>query len=463
MANGEWRIANDGGSVKLSIFVIRNLGLILLLMMLLAGCGGDAPAPTSPFPTPSGDPQLLPTLTPTPTPDLQPMLVTLKLWVPEDLSPYGRGPGAAAMADLLDRFSEAYPDVQVDVTVKKAQGRGGLLDFLRTARDAAPSIMPDLVIVDVNDMGAAAGSALIQPLDDLISPTEMDERFPFAVEMGTVTRDAGGPMTAGFILGVDLTHLVYRAELFETPPISWTSIISPPKSYVFPAGGQDRQVNDATLIQYLAAGGVLIDAEGHPTIDEEVMISVLDFYSQCIGTGAISPTLALTTRDSVQSWEHFKAGYGTMAAVSAHHYWVEIENLLADPEQMEETWAVASLPTREGQPFSVIKQGWAISLVAQDEARQRLAILLLDWLISPDQNGRWTQASGYLPATKSALRMWDVPNVDRAALRNILNAAAPPPSQETMATSGRVMQEAVIAVLRRRATPEEAAAAAVEG
>jgi len=431
--------------------------------MLLTGCNEGAPAPTSPLPTPVGDPPLLPTLTPTPTPDVQPMVVTLKLWTPEELNPYGREPGADAMADLLDRFSEAYPDVQVDVTVKKARGRGGLLDFLRTARNAAPSVMPDLVILDVQELETAAGSALVQPLNDLISPIEMDERFPFAVEMGTVTDDTSGPMTAGFIVGVDLTHMVYRAELFETPPISWTSIISPPKSYVFPAGGQDQQVNDATLIQYLAAGGALVDAEGHPTINEEAMISVLDFYSQCMGTGAISPTLALTTRDAAQSWDHFKAGDGAMAAVQAHRYWSEIGDLRADPEQAAGTWAVASLPTREGQPFSVIKQGWAISLVAQDEARQRLAILLLDWLISPDQNGRWTQASGYLPATKSALRMWDAPNADRAALRRILNAAAPPPNQEAMATTGRVMQEAVIAVLRKRATPEEAAAAAVEG
>ncbi len=436
---------------------------MLLLVILLAGCNGNVPAPTSPLPT--STPTLVedPAPTPTPTPGVQPMIVTLKLWTPEELNPYGREPGAEVMANLLDNFSEAYPDVQVDVTVKKAQGRGGLLDFLRTARKAAPSIMPDLVILDVEDLETAAGSGLIQPLDELISPIEMEERFPFAVEMGTVADDTSGLMTAGFILGVDLTHLAYRVELFETPPISWTSVISPPKSYVFPAGGQDRQVNDATLIQYLAAGGTLVDAEGHPTIDEEAMISVLNFYSQCMSTGAISPTLALTTRDSAQSWEHFKAGHGTMAAVPAQYYWVEIENLPADPEQVEETWAIASLPTREGQPFSVIKHGWAVSLVAQDEARQRLAILLLDWLISPDQNGHWTQTSGYLPATKSALRMWDAPNADRAALRRILNATAPPPSQETMATTGRVMQEAVIAVLRKRATPEEAAAAAVEG
>jgi len=76
------------------------------------------------------------------------MITTLGLWLPEEFDPYGEGSAADVLAQQLTDFSKAYPDLQVEVTVKKAGGRGGLLDFLRTARDAAPSILPDLIVLD---------------------------------------------------------------------------------------------------------------------------------------------------------------------------------------------------------------------------------------------------------------------------------------------------------------------------
>jgi len=429
--------------------------LILVLIWPLAGCGKATVTPESALPTPAPGP-LLPTVTPTPTPEMQPMIVTLGLWLPEELNPYGGEPGAALLAQQLDDFSEAYPDIQVEVVVKKAHGRGGLLDFLRAARDAAPSVLPDLVVLDADDLEAAADLALIQPLDNLLSPAEMTSRFPFAAELGTVDG-----RTMGFIIGADMQHLAYRPALLDPPPVSWTGIVSPPVSFLFPAGGRDRQVNDATLIQYLSAGGELTDPEGNPWLDEDVMVSVLSFYSDCISTAlisptfdtpAISPTLVLGITDADQAWERFRSGEGEIAVVRAGRYWLEAD----------ETVAAAPIPTRDGHPFSVVRQGWAIAMVAEDPARQALAILLLDWLIAPDHNGQWTQAAGYLPGTRDALRMWDVSNADRAVLRGIMDAAVLAPSPQVRESVGRAMQDALVAVLRKRATPEEAAASAVE-
>lgn len=419
--------------------------LSTLLLLTLTGCGEATPTSVSVPPTPIPGP-LLPTVTPTPTPELQPVIVTLGLWLPEELDPYGEGPGAHVLAQQLDDFSEAYPDVQVEVIVKKGHGRGGLLDFLRTARDAAPSILPDLVVLDAADLETAAGSGLIQPLDQLLSPAEMSDRFPFAAELGTVD-----DQTLGFVIGADMQHMAYRPALLDSPPISWTQIVSPAIPFLFPAGGHDQQINDATLIQYLSAGGKLTDPDGNPSLDEDVMVSVLGFYSDCIGTGAISPTTVLNITDADQAWEQFQAGEGETAVVRAGRYWL----------QADETIAAAPAPTRDGQPFSIAR-GWVITMVADDPARQSLAMLLLNWLIASDHNGQWTQAAGYLPGTRDALRMWDVSNADRAMLRGVMEAAVPPPRPEVMAVIGPAMQEALEAVLRGRATPEEASTAAVK-
>jgi ABC-type glycerol-3-phosphate transport system substrate-binding protein len=418
---------------------------ILSLLLILTGCGESTPTsvsiPPSPIPTP-----IPPTAIPTPTRESQPIIVTLGLWLPEELNPYGERPGADILAQQLEDFSEAYPDVQVEVIVKKAHGRGGLLDFLRTARNAVPSVLPDLVVLNAADLRTAAGSNLIQPLDQLLSPAEMADRFPFATELGTVNEQ-----TVGFVIGADMQHLAYRPALFDSPPISWTQVVSAPASFLFPADGRDRQVNDATLIQYLAAGGKLTDADSSPWLDQEVMVNVLSFYSDCIGTAVISPTIVLDATDPDQTWERFQSGEGGMAVVRAGRYWLEAD----------ETVAFTSIPTQAGQPFSVAR-GWAIAMVTDDPARQGLAMLLLDWLIAPDHNGQWTQAAGYLPGTRNALRVWSISEADRAVLRDMMEAAVPPPRPDVMATVGPAMQEALEAMLRRRATPEEAAAAAVE-
>jgi len=443
-ASGHWPLVIGHWSlviVNCSLFIV----LILLLPLTLPGCERITPTPESPLPTPIPSP-LRPTPTLTPTREAQPMIVTLGLWLPEELSPYSQRPGAATLAQQLDDFSDAYPDVQVEVTIKKARGRGGLLDFLRTARDAAPSILPDLIVLDAAELATAAGSGLIQPLDSLLSPTQLNDRFPFATELGMVEGQA-----LGFVIGVDMQHLAYRPTVFESRPVSWTQIISPPVPFLFPAGGHDRQINDATLIQYMAAGGKLTDQDGRPWLDADVMVKVLSFYSTCVGTGTISPTVVLKIADPDQSWEQFLAGESDMAVVRARRYWLEAD----------ETIAAAPIPTRDGRPFSIAR-GWALAMVADDPARQALAQLLLDWLIASDHSAQWTQTAGYLPGTRGALRMWDVPSTDRAVLHSVMEAAVPPPRPEAINTAGRVMQEALEAVLRRRVSPEAAAAAAIE-
>ncbi|MCJ7736988.1 MAG: extracellular solute-binding protein [Anaerolineae bacterium] len=420
--------------------------LCSIVALTLMGCAVETETPTA-VPDPPAATTRSATPVPTALPEVQPIIVTLRLWVPEDLNPYGSSPGADIFAQQLTEFSDAYPDIQVEVVVKKAHGRGGLVDFLRTARDAAPSVLPDLLILDAAELKTAAGSGLLQPLDNLLSPALAVDRFPFAIEMGQVQTQ-----TMGFVLGAETEHLAYRPIIFESPVISWTQIISSPEPYLFPAGRNDqRVVNDATLIQYLAAGGRLSDAEGNPVVSQEALLSVFGFYSDCLSTGVVSPTNVLQITDSTQAWQQFKAGYGGLAVVPSRAYWVEAD----------ETMAFAPMPTRDGELLSTI-QGWTISLVATDPSRQQLSMLLLDWLIAHDHNGEWTQATGYLPGTRGALQLWGVSGDERVDLANILNAAIVVPSNDALTVSGAAIQDGLEALLRGRAGPQTAMEMAVD-
>jgi ABC-type glycerol-3-phosphate transport system substrate-binding protein len=399
---------------------------------------------------------------PTSTPEPQPAIPTLRLWLPEELNPYGSGPGADILRQQLAEFNGSHTDLQVDVAVKKIYGRGGMLDYLRTAKEAVPSILPDLIVVGASDLETMVSSDYIQPLDGLLPSSLATDLFPFAVEMGLVTKQGDDePSTMGFVIGADMQHMVYRTDLISSPPISWTGIITPPIPFIFPAGGINQQVNDATLIQYMAAGGKVTDQEGNPTLDERAMIRLLTFYSNCTNTGAISPTAVLSIKDADQSWERFKAGEGAIAVVNANSYWPEVTAGAID-EPLVTTIAAASVPTRDGYPFTIVRDGWAMALVAQDPDRQALAMTLLNWLTTPDNNAEWTQAAGYLPSTRSALRMWAVSGVERGALRNMLEAALPAPSPDVLAVVGPIMQTAVEGVLTKTVSPQEAARAAVQ-
>lgn len=400
------------------------------------------PVPTRPTGTPT---EPVPSPAPTSTPTPSPMIITLELWLPEELDPYAEGEGATVLAQQLSSFSSAHPSLQVDVVVKKAHGRGGLIDFMRTARDAAPSVLPDLVVLDASDLATVAGSGLIQPLDGFLASSD-DDRFPFSSTMGRVDG-----RTVASVLGVDMQHLAYRPALFDAPPLTWSEVISAPAPFLFPAGGYEGRVNDATLIQYLGAGGKLTDAEGKPTLDEEVMVDVLDFYSRCITNTVIAPTQVLTLTHADQAWEAFKEGGAGMTAVRASRYWPEAD----------ETMTAGAIPTQSGQTVSIAR-GWGLAIVAEDPDRQELAMELVDWLTTPRRNASWSQAAGYLPGTRSALRLWNVTEEERTVLRNLLEAAILPPRPVVMERVGPPMQEALASVLRGDASPAEAAARAVE-
>lgn len=418
--------------------------ILIAAALTIAGCGSLSPEAT-PVPATATPDQLTPTPTATPTPEPTPMISTLELWLPEELDPYGTQPGSGVLAAQLAEFSQRYPGLKVDVVVKKAHGRGGLVDFMRTARDAAPSVLPDLVVLDAADLGSVARSDLVQPLDDLLASSASDDHFPFATSLGKAEGE-----TMGAVVGVDMQHLAYRPTVFATPPVSWTQVISAPASFLFPAGGVDGLVNDATLIQYLGAGGSLTNAEGHPSLDEAVLTDVFSFYTRCITNTVIPATQILTATHVDQVWEQFKDGEAGMTAVRARRYWLEADD----------TMVAGAIPTKDGRPVSIAR-GWALAVVTDDPARQDVAMLLFDWLTAPEQNALWTQTASYLPATRSALDLWAVTEEERTVLHDLLEAAVPLPRPLVMEAVGPPMQEALEAVLNGRATPEEAAASAV--
>ncbi|MBC7225759.1 MAG: extracellular solute-binding protein [Thermoflexales bacterium] len=416
-------------------------GAISGLVLLITSCVAPPPSPT-PFsaPTPT-----LPPPTPTATPWTGPLMVTLTIWLPEEMSPYGEEAGADLLARRLADFGVAHPDLQVQAIVKKSYGRGGLLDFLRTASIAAPSVLPDLVVLDEADLRVAAQDGLLQPLDGLIPPDLEADLFPFAIGLGRVDETP-----FGLPLAAELQHLAYSPAALSTPPVSWNDVLSAGLPLFFPAAGRNGIADDFTFIQYLGAGGRLVDGEGNPMLEEGPLTAVLDFYAQATAAGVISPLLALSMGSAEECWARFQEE-GGLTVVDSRYFWTEGEKV-AEP---------GPIPTRDGRPVA-LAEGWVLALVTTSPERQQRAMALAAWLLDPGWYGTWTQSTGYLPVTRGGLAGWAVSAERREVLGAVLAGAREPLPQPLRDRVGPLLQTALEAVLRGRQSPAEAAARAVQ-
>lgn len=422
---------------------------LIFAVLVLTACNLLArPTPTTATPTiasPTPSPQATsPAVSPTPT---QPATTTLVLWTTEDFAPSADTPGGEVLAQQLAAFETTHPDVTIDVVLKKPYGKGGILDFLMTSSAAAPSILPDVVVIDTLELGTAARAGLVQPLDNLVSAELKEDLFPCAVQAGQV-----GGQLVGLQFEADVEHLAYNLAKLETPPLTWTEVLTPDITYIFPAGGRDGMVNDAFLIQYYGAGGQLFNEMGQPALDQEILAAVLGFYRDGAAMGVIPPD-ALGYKSIADCWPVYLSAQVTLSNVDSDRY-------LADRDILLST-GFAPIPTRDGKPVT-ISRGWAWAVVTQDPERQILATRLLEWLLSPANNAAWNQATGHLPTRRSAFEHLDQEDEYVPFAYQQMENARPYPAALGYEQMSRALQQAVQDVLGGQMTPDAAAAAVMD-
>ncbi|MGD8627041.1 MAG: extracellular solute-binding protein [Anaerolineae bacterium] len=393
-----------------------------------------------------------PALTAAPTMEVTepagPGIVTLTMWTTERFSPTQAITSGQIVAQQVEEFEAAHQDTRLAFVLKKPYGKGGVLDYLLTTGAVVPELMPDLAILDVDELGTAVQSGLVQPLDGLIAPDLVGDLYPFARAAATFD-----DQLMGLQFETDMEHLVYNAGQLTVPPRSWPGVLSNPGTYVFAAGGQGGLVNDSFLIQYLAVwswpGTASPDG---PFLDENSLTAVLQYYQDGVTRGVFPPDV-LDYHSTEDCWQAYQAGEADLAQVSAHRYLLEREAL--------EGTVAAPIPAINGAA-SAIGDGWVLVLVATEPSRQSLAAEFMARLMAPQINAAWSRATGYLPTRQAALA--DVIEADsyyRFADEQ-LERAQPRPRLSNYAQLAAALQRAVEDVVSGAATPEEAAARVVE-
>ncbi len=426
-----------------SILVI----LGLLLFVALVGCSA-APSPTprstgtETTPTPAATTISETTPSPSPSPvEPRPSHITLTVWGPVQFSPGETNAAGTILQGQYEAFEAANQDTGVEYLPKAAYGESGVLDLLLATGYAAPSVLPDLAIIDTLELDSLVREGLAQPLDDLITDEFRVDLFPVATEACTFEGELRGVQ-----FEADIEHLIYYTEALEEPPATWADLFNGPVSYVFPAGGEDGLVNDAFLIQYLSQGGKFTDEEGQPTLDSSSVQRVLRFYD-ALRMWHVSPPRVLELTDLEDCWAAYAEGNVTVSHISSWRY-------LTSRSVMQDT-SFAPLPTETGIPATMAR-GWAFVIITQSPYRQEAAVRLIKWLMTPENLAPWSQASNHLPTRPSALRLTGWPLDYVKLLETQLASAFYRPSAPELQRTGRALQIAVQDVLSGQQTPRQA-------
>jgi ABC-type glycerol-3-phosphate transport system substrate-binding protein len=380
--------------------------------------------------------------------------LTLVWWTPEFLSPQASRPAGPLLAEQLAAF-EASQNGQVRVTpvLKARYGQGGLLDFLRTAQPVAPSVLPDIITLDVTELEEAVNAGLLQPLDALLNPAVTANLYPFAASAG-IFNDRR--MAVQYI--ANLEHTAYLTSQVQTAPITWSQLLAEDIPYLFPLGvpqpnsasGPSEGLQHAILSQYYSTGPTIDSLTRAPQLELEPLIRLLEFYDEAAGAGVLPPgALELTQSDAV--WAVYVQGKVPLAHVSARRYLAEHEALRGSGYAAAPGWKGAALP---------IADGWAFAVVTADPERQQAAAALIAWLMTPENSGAWAEAGGWLPTGPDALAVSRSTAYERFLDSQLRVAVSPPIGSEYAQTAVR-LQRAIVSVLQEGVSPVEAAQRAV--
>ncbi len=430
---------------------------LLAGLLLLAACraGQQAPARESPLaPTTPAAPQATPppraegSAQPHVTPITPSDRLTLTIWGPDTMAPLDDAAGGTVLAAQMRSFAEAHPGWQVEYVRKKPYGPGGLVHFLRSTRAVAPQLLPDLVLVDMSEIGLLAGDSLLQPLEALLGQDTVADLQPFARDAGKV-----GDHLLAVQYEADLRFLAYNSAIIETPPSTWSEVLAARATYLLPIGASEGAVRDAFLPQYLALGGKLVDRDGLPYLDQTVVAAILEVYDSARQDGLL-PAAGFDLKDASDCWPVYLTSRAAMTNVSSWDYGRERANRLAATR-------AGPLPTLSGSLVS-LSTGWGWGLISQDPQRQAAAAEFLRTILQPEAMAAWSRETYHLPARRSALPLAIEDGDYQRFLQHLMEVAVPQPREPIYSLATEALGGAIEDVARGRQSPKAAAADAAE-
>jgi multiple sugar transport system substrate-binding protein len=357
----------------------------------------------------------------------------LRIWLPPQFNPNINNSSASLFKERLNDFEAAHPGLEIDVRIKSETGEADLLNSLSITSMAAPGAMPDLIALPRNSLESAAQKGLVLPLDEISRELQNPDWHPYARELAEIGGTSYGLPFAG-----DALVIVYRPELVWIK--TWNDILLSEGRLIF--AGADPQA-EVALSLYASAGGELTDAQGDPTFDQDVLISVLELFSRGRGVSLFPEAVKNISIDD-QVLQEYRTRRTEMAVFHFSKF-RDSQDGLFQP--------LMGLGDETHYTFAT---GWMWALTNQPPDNQQLSIELMEYLTEDEFLSAWINETGYLPT-----RRFTVNEDANETVAAVIEASQAVPSADVLLVLGPHMQKALIRVLNGE-QPEAVARSVIE-
>jgi ABC-type glycerol-3-phosphate transport system substrate-binding protein len=409
------------------------------LVLLFVSCSGDqAPTITQNTPTPAvlATPTVIP-ITTAEVASALPVQRQLVIWTPEFFDASLDNEASRLLQIVYQHFEQENAGVDIDAQVKAEAGEANLFNYLRSAQRVAPTILPDVVLIDTYYLWQLVELGLVEPI--ALDQLGLTGRFyPFALNAVTFQEQQYGiPYVA------DVLHAVYATETYTTP-ITWDQLLTVQQPYHFPAGVRESNYDESLLLQYVGAGGELL--ENGEISSLQAAEALFSFLGGAKDKGVITDAV-LDLSSLKAAWNAFQINPQGMANVSANLYMSQVET--------QENIRFGPLPTRDGENLTVAHT-WAFAILTNDPERRALTLRLLDGFLQPSVHGQWSQLATRLPTTRQAWEGWSGLNSYTEFLQRQLGIAIAVPGGSSFSEFARRLQSMQQAILRGQLSPQAA-------
>ena len=425
------------GRRRIYLRVLLILSILGGMMIVISSCNfpqigeflpGSQPTEIVSQDAPTATPQ------PSPTPVIaQAAPRQLTLWLPPQFDPESGSTSGNLLASRLDEFVTILPETDIQVRIKALTGEYGLLESLYLIDSTAPLLMPDLIALPRPLLEDVFRAGLIIPVDDVSEILTETDWYDYALDLALVEGQAAGIPFAG-----DLLVMASKENPDETPPTNWEALLAVQRAVSFPASDPNGLV---TLAWYQSLGGEITGENGELTLDEDLMLEVLNYYEQAQDAGVMPYWLAqFETMD--QAWESYLERQSTSAVTWASYV------LGSDPVNT----TLSALPTRDDHAYTYA-DGWVWCIVPSDSETEQFALGLAEFLSESSFLSSWVLEAGYLPVRSTSLEGWSE-MVYFPTLEKLLPAAVLVPDGNLDTSLGMAVRDAVVEVLKDQVEPE---------
>ncbi len=422
---------------KSKLYLAGLFGLLALAVLVFAACAGAAPA-TPAAPPPTSAPQVVEktvvvqqtvvsekviTATPAPTtapPPTAAVKTTIRL--------AGFGPGEAAFQPIWNDIKATYEKLHPDITIEL---EGIAYENLQTQLivEATGGTAPDIAQVDsLIDLKLAA-LGIAAPLEGLMSPTFKADLDPSLLENSSLNGHVYAIPQSGVphILWENL-DLAKQAGLDPQAPIkTWDDFEAAARAIA--KLGKDAKgnqiygfcVNNGGGLASLSAfqafpvfasfGSEWFDADGKVNLSTPEAIAALTWLQKMAQDGVILKGVDI--RDNRTLFAQGRCGFqeDNTGAVGIYR------DLSGMGKDFDSHWRLVAWPAKKGDKGVGIYYAHTLVVFQQSKVKQQ-AVDFIQWLLTDkDMNGRYFDATGALPPTKSLLSTYNTDYAKTIALQ----------------------------------------------